>query len=315
MVGENLPRDDFKISMANYECSNYEVNSQQIVCYLEVQPAAGIWYVKLMTAKGLVPVVSSSIERVEVPLFVTEMSPSTFLNQVGGDILTFTGQGFDQVLDYTLVLFGDDTVCTPIEATFNSLKCQVDGFDMTKISANSQGDLTTTVIVYVNGIADKFFEVTLMPVLMKATNILPESISPINSSQIRIQLSSPYLGIKEAEFYTVEMYNIYDSSISVGLTVTGIDNLSGGSLVLRYLGGVSSGYYKFRINASDVGKIDTEDIQLLIVSRITGISPIAGSSLGGTLLTINGENFSNDVEDHEVTVGDSKCEMVRSSLV
>ena len=51
------------------------------------------------------------------------------------------------------------------------------------------------------------------------------------------------------------------------------------------------------------------------MSRITGISPRTGSSLGGTLLFIDGENFSSTETDHVVMVGESLCEMVKSSLV
>ena len=95
----------------------------------------------------------------------------------------------------------------------------------------------------------------------------------------------------------------------IDLNVAGIDSLSG-NLSLRYFGGATSGYYQFIISASDIGRINTEEFQLLIVSKITGISPRTGSSLGGTLLTIEGENFSNDATDHVVTVGDNRCEIV-----
>lgn len=42
------------------------------------------------------------------------------------------------------------------------------------------------------------------------------------------------------------------------------------------------------------------------------VSPIAGSSSGGTLLTIKGRNFSNDGLDNPVKVGKAKC-IVESS--
>ena len=98
-----------------------------------------------------------------------------------------------------------------------------------------------------------------MPVLMQTTGVLPLSISPINSSQIQIGLSAPYLGAKDPELFSVQMYNIYDSSISIDLTVTGIDAFSG-NLQLKYLGGVSSGYYKFKITAADIGRIKANDL-------------------------------------------------------
>lgn len=44
-----------------------------------------------------------------------------------------------------------------------------------------------------------------------------------------------------------------------------------------------------------------------VEGRITGISPLSGSYLGGTLLTIDGVNFSEDPLDNPVKVGDYYC--------
>jgi hypothetical protein len=40
---------------------------------------------------------------------------------------------------------------------------------------------------------------------------------------------------------------------------------------------------------------------------VTGISPKQGSALGGTTVTITGENFSDDALDNPVMIGDSDC--------
>ena len=113
------------------------------------------------------------------------------MNQAGGDILTFEGKGFDKILDYTLIIFGDDTLCTPISSTFESLTCQVDGFNLNKLNktrADSEGGFPSAVImpvtVYVNGDADIVLQVELRPALMKATGVVPSTISPINAVTI-----------------------------------------------------------------------------------------------------------------------------------
>ena len=104
----------------------------------------------------------------------------------------------------------------------------------------------------------------------------------------------------------------YPDEPPLDLTVSGIDDLSG-NIVMRYFGGATSGKYGFTISALDVGRIDTSDISLIVWSRITGISPRQGSSLGGTILYIDGENFSNDADKHIVKVGDSTCNIILSS--
>jgi len=92
-----------------------------------------------MTSKGLIPV-ASSMKAIVLPLIIKELSilsniSKTSLNQAGGDIITFTGKGFDEVFDYTLVLFGDGTTCQPISSTFETLSCEVNGFNTTRINA------------------------------------------------------------------------------------------------------------------------------------------------------------------------------------
>ena len=42
-------------------------------------------------------------------------------------------------------------------------------------------------------------------------------------------------------------------------------------------------------------------------------SPVTGSTLGGTLITITGENFSNDHLDNPVKIGDDYCYVLSSS--
>jgi hypothetical protein len=40
---------------------------------------------------------------------------------------------------------------------------------------------------------------------------------------------------------------------------------------------------------------------------VTGFSPKQGSALGGTTVTITGENFSDNALDNPVMIGDSDC--------
>ena len=42
-------------------------------------------------------------------------------------------------------------------------------------------------------------------------------------------------------------------------------------------------------------------------ATVTSVSPNRGSKYGGTLITITGENFSDDIYDNPVKIGDSYC--------
>jgi len=48
-------------------------------------------------------------------------------------------------------------------------------------------------------------------------------------------------------------------------------------------------------------------LQLDVHGTVTGISPLVGSKYGGALITITGENFSDDPLDNPVMIGDNYC--------
>jgi hypothetical protein len=43
------------------------------------------------------------------------------------------------------------------------------------------------------------------------------------------------------------------------------------------------------------------------------VSPLEGSKYGGAMITITGENFSNDIMDNPVKIGDQYCYVLTSS--
>ena len=61
--------------------------------------------------------------------------------------------------------------------------------------------------------------------------------------------------------------------------------------------GADSGNYNIFLVGEGVGRIDKEPLALTVGSQVTGISPLLGSYLGGTLVTIDGINFSDDPYD------------------
>jgi len=74
------------------------------------------------------------------------------------------------------------------------------------------------------------------------------------------------------------------------------------SLTIKFPG-ADSGNYNIFLVGSGVGRIDKEPLSITVGSQVTGISPMSGSVLGGTLVTIDGINFSDDPYDNPVKVG------------
>jgi hypothetical protein len=67
------------------------------------------------------------------------------------------------------------------------------------------------------------------------------------------------------------------------------------------------------LTATQGGRIDTDLIELLVHSTVTSVSPTRGSVYGGALVTITGENFSDEPLDNPVKIGDHYCYVETSS--
>lgn len=54
-------------------------------------------------------------------------------------------------------------------------------------------------------------------------------------------------------------------------------------------------------------------LMLTVEGKVTGVSPLTGSIYGGALVTITGENFSNDPLDNPVKIGNNYCYVITTS--
>jgi hypothetical protein len=76
--------------------------------------------------------------------------------------------------------------------------------------------------------------------------------------------------------------------------------------------GAPTGDYAILISSQSKGRLDNENLKIKTEAFVTGFSPSSGSALGGTLVTITGENFSEKTIDNPVMIGDALC-IVKSS--
>ena len=111
--------------------------------------------------------------------------------------------------------------------------------------------------------------------------------------------------ITSATDFTATLLNKDDAADTKALFVMAVD-ASAKTVTVKFPGANSGSYY-IALIGEGVGRIDHLPLELTVEGRVTGISPATGSYLGGTLVTIDGVNFSNDPLDNPVKVGDHWC--------
>ena len=136
-------------------------------------------------------------------------------------------------------------------------------------------------------------------------SISPSSVSPVLAQNITVTLESTYPHALVASDFKAKLVHATDSSITRPLYISGVDDGTK-SVIIKYPG-ADSGDYLVQLSSTQIGRIDKSPLALTVEGRVTNISPLAGSLLGGTLLTIDGINFSDDALDNPVKVGDYWC--------
>ena len=114
-----------------------------------------------------------------------------------------------------------------------------------------------------------------------------------------------------AEDFSATLISQEDPTITRELYVMSVDDATK-SLQIKFPG-ADSGMYNLFLVGKGVGRIDKEPLELEVSACVEDISNLRGSYLGGTLLTIDGENFSDDPLDNPVLVGGNWCYVLASS--
>lgn len=131
-------------------------------------------------------------------------------------------------------------------------------------------------------------------------------MSPVLASVLTVTLESTYPEILNSrDEFTAILISRDDPDFTRPLFVMSVDD-SNKSLQIKFPG-ADSGNYNIFLVGEGVGRIDKEPLALTVTSQVTSISPLTGSVLGGTMVTIQGINFSDDALDNPVTVGGYWC--------
>jgi len=123
-------------------------------------------------------------------------------------------------------------------------------------------------------------------------------------------MDGAFAGTLDKADLTVALRHQSDSSNDKLMNVVSVDN-GAKSFLVKY-GGAKSGSYNLEVTSEANGRYFS-NIVITVGSSVTSISPTSGSLLGGTLITITGENFSDDPLDNPVQIDGKDCAIESSS--
>ena len=168
----------------------------------------------------------------------------------------------------------------------------------------SATDLTMTISLSSDSEELEYTETgfSLNPDPIKTVSLDPPKISPIALRTLVINLDPNYpaAGMTKEDFSVtlvpVELELTYLTINNEGvrpLNVIAVDDVAK-TITVKY-GGAYSGTYDLLIKSVTNGNVDTTASPLTVVFEILEFSPTTGSIFGGTVLTITGGPFVEDI--------------------
>lgn len=168
-----------------------------------------------------------------------------------------------------------------------------------------------SVTVSVNGIEGSALSLSLVSSVKDTISLVPSSVSPVLKSEIDIVLGATFTDDLSADLFTVVAYSESDPDFALKLYVMSVD-VTNNSIKVKFPGALT-GTYHLQVSTTNYGRFQSDLLQLDVHGTVTDIQPRSGSKYGGTLVTITGENFSNDPLDNPIKIGDSYCYVLTTS--
>ena len=147
------------------------------------------------------------------------------------------------------------------------------------------------------GLADNIIEtssiITLNSDPLVVESITPSSASPILTETLTVQLGASYdtTNMAKEDFSVVLIPR--DGGKVRPLNVVDISK-DDGTLDVKY-GGAYSGMYDIQVSHTSEGSFLTAGVEFEAKIMIESFSPTQGSKFGGTLVTITGGHFSDNI--------------------
>ena len=276
--------------LANLQCTLSNTNGvtgQPILIAPESIPKV------LVTGVGYLPL-AAGVAAHTVSFATTAVSPTTGLNS-GGYEVTLTGTGFPLTTSkVTVSVCSESATITSVnnrEVKFTMPECAATGAQTITVSnpTASQSDMTQSIS------------------LTDSTGVSPEvtslSVTSANPGvKTAITITGSRFGTNKA-VVSVNLKNQDSSKTSYGLKVLSVADTE----IKAFLpGSDGEGNFDVVVTVSGVGtSVSTgsgDDFKYEF--KISSISPTTGSPNGGTLVTLTGVNFVNDVQQTHVYIGD-----------
>ena len=135
---------------------------------------------------------------------------------------------------------------------------------------------------------------------MGTLGVSPSSVSPILKSWVTVTLDSSFtLTMNRDEFFAELICTDTDCDYEPTYLYVYEANDVDRTLTIKFPG-APSGNYLIKLIHVNEGRIDSSALEITTESVVTSISHNSGSNLGGTLVTIEGTNFSDDPYDNPV---------------
>jgi hypothetical protein len=302
ITGSALPISDASIKFGPTSCTVSTSTETELLCTLDEDHVAGEWISQVITDAGVLP--NEVAEPITVSHQVDSVSPSTGVNFLGGDILTISGNNFGTDLDAVAVTFADGTICNVKSVEMTSITCKAARFTS---DVTSPQDVTVTI----NNVEDSSLSVEMKTVVAQSLYLSPSSASPVLKTELTVYLSDAFVDIQAADFTATLLKDDDPEFVEVELFVMSADQETN-SIKIKF-NGARSGHYHIGLHHEVEGTVASEELAIHVHSTINSISPTSGSIYGGALVTISGENFSDEPLDNPVKIGDDFCYVITSS--
>lgn len=297
-TGLSYTAKDIRIFFANTECEveSYDATTSPVtlsaVCS---NPEAGEYYPRVHF-DGMGYAANGLSSKTVINPVISDVTPLE-INPNGGTILTITGSGFPASLEIAevrdLAVKVSETSCELTSVTPTQLQC---------ITSKVQEATPLTISLNEKDVTDS--RLSFLSAYPTITTVNPVSANPV--LQTKIVISGTNFDSNKAHT-KVLLQNRNTSKVEECLIST-----ANTTTIECALLGASTGKYDLFVQTS-LGYSNSQDFNVKTV--ITSLTPTYGSMAGGTILTIQGGDFSTDIQQSMVLIGmeSIRCYVIQAS--
>lgn len=152
--------------------------------------------------------------------------------------------------------------------------------------------------------SDNSQSVTLRGAAEGAISVSPNTLNPVIKQDLTVQLGPLFPAVTDLSAYSAEVIGVTDTTYRRVINIVSYNDADK-TMTLKF-NGAPSGDYLIEIRNDD-GSISGKRLTITTVIGLDTISPVTGSVLGGTLLTLTGAHYGRVATDNPVKVGDHYC--------